>query len=1062
MSDDEKNKDIELGKKALTDWDSLIENSQRSGTLRSVTEQDAKEVKDFEDLYHLGGDPPPSDHQQGTTQDSQSGPMQGSRLERLQNAKVSQKSQGVNPVPSWKEKILDMAKSRRKAEKKHKRYRINKARLFTFAVAVVLVFSLILGGLSVSVIVTSPDIEPDNIYTLLAENSTLYDDSGNTIETLTSEGLRTNVTYSQLPENLTDAFIAIEDKTFPEHHGFNVVRIFGAVFESVGKGGTISGTSTITQQLARNLYLAETKSIRSMTRKIREAYYTIQLEKQLTKDQILEAYLNTISLGNHAYGVQAASEVYFSKNVEELTLAECAVLASLPKAPSKYSPVKTIESDQVDPDNENILFRGEQYTLLYDDTYKSRQELVLNFMLDQEKITQQEYDEAMAVDMKQAIRPSLDTTNEISSYFADYVVDQVVQDLVDQNGMEEEDARSMIYNGGLRIYTTMNVKMQKIAEKEFNDNNNFPQVRYGGSKNQAGNLIDSKGSVLLYAYENYFNADGKFILSPEEYQIGPNGELILLKNKRLNFYKTEVQGETDYSIEFKNMFSIEDKVFYSISGGTVLIPAQYKTKDNDGNLMISQDFFLDKPDILQFGENGITLDQEYYVLKQKIQQPQGAMVILDYQSGGIKAMVGGRSIEGKLLFNRAISTRQPGSAIKPIGVYGPAIESGALEGTGLTAATILDDTPTMYDGEIWPKNSYEGWKGLVTARRAVEQSMNVPAVKMFSQVGAARSLAFLKQVGITTVVEEGNTNDLNAAALALGGMTKGVTPLEIAAAYGTFGNGGTYTEPIAYTKVTNKTDDTILERAPTRSRAMDQGTAFIMTDILSTTVTNGIAGSAAIGTHPVAGKTGTTSDNYDAWFVGMTPQYAAAVWIGNDVNIDLSAGSGSAARLWSKIMKQCMAGLPVGSFPVADNVESVTIDTISGMLPSDLSAMDPRGTVRSEYFIKGTAPTAIDTYHVAVSVCSESGYLATPYCPSSVMKVAVMRPYDADPKVDDIIYEAPHYYCPLHNFDTASYPIAPGLTLNPYFNSDQQNNTDQNNGNGSQNPPIVDSNPFQF
>lgn len=1057
MPDDNKDKRLQDQDEIQRNWDALIEQSQRSAGNHSSP-------KDLEDQDVL------DEIRDGTKEEST---VSGSRLERLQHSRQARLSPLLQQWSIWKDRITGMtANMKSKQHKKKKRYRINKARIATLLVSVVVVSGLIVGGLTVSVVMTSPSIEPDNIYTLLAENSVLYDDQGNSIESLTSEGLRTNITYDQLPEDLTDAFIAIEDKTFEEHNGFNVVRIFGAVIESVTKGGTISGTSTITQQLARNLYLAETKSVRSMTRKIREAYYTVLLEKQLTKEQILEAYLNTISLGNRAYGVQAASQVYFSKNVEELTLAESAVLASLPKAPSKYAPLKTLANEQVEPNNPNIVAQGDQYTVLYDDTVKERQELVLRFMLDQGRITQAEYDEAMAVDLRQAIRPSMEQLSDISSYFADYVVNQVISDLTEQNGMSEEDARSMIYNGGLRIYTTLSIKMQQIAEKEFSNNANFPQVRYGSSKDQAGNLLDSQGKVLLYAYSSLFDENGRFTLTPEEYQIAENGDLILLKGKRLAFYKTEVQGDTDYSVEFKGIYTIEDKIFYSMNGGTIMIPAEYKKKDDDGNLIVSQQIFTDKPELLQFGDLGITVDPDHYVLKEKIQQPQGAMVILDYKSGGIKAMVGGRSIKGKLLYNRATSTRQPGSAIKPIGVYGPAIESGALEATGLTAATILDDAPNMVNGELWPKNSYEGYKGLVTARRAMEQSMNVPAVKLFTQVGPARSLAFLKKVGITSVVESGESNDMNAAALGLGGMTKGISPLEIAAAYGTFGNGGNYTEPIAYTKVTNKQDDVILERAPKRSKAMEPGTAFILTDMLRTTVTNGIAGSAAIGSHVVGGKTGTTSDNYDAWFVGITPQYAASVWIGNDVNIELSSGSGTAARLWSKIMGQCMAGLPAGSFPVSDAVETVNIDTISGMLPSDLSAMDPRGTVKPEYFVKGTAPTAVDSYHVAVTVCNTSGYLVTPYCPATTYKVAVKRPYAADPLVGDIAYEAPEYYCHLHNNDASRYPIAPGKTLDPFYtpglpsnpenNGTGNGNNNGNNGNGNGQPPVIDSNPFQF
>ncbi len=346
---------------------------------------------------------------------------------------------------------------------------------------------------------------------------------------------------------------------------------------------------------------------------------------------------------------------------------------------------------------------------------------------------------------------------------------------------------------------------------------------------------------------------------------------------------------------------------------------------------------------------------------------------------------------------------------------------------------MIDDAPLTIQGKLWPKNWYSGYRGLHTMRQSLEQSVNVNAVKIFSDIGVQNSLNFLKKCGISTIVESGNVNDMNAAALALGGMSHGISPLEMVAGYGSFANQGNYTEPIAYTKVTNKHGEVILEKTANESRIMDEGVAFIMQDMLRSVVTNGIGSSASIGSQPVAGKTGTTTDNYDAWFVGFTPQYAASLWIGNDVNVELSQGSASAAKLWSKIMKRVHEGMESGSFPSApSNVISVAIDTKSGRLPSELSALDPRGnTVRNEYFIKGTEPTTTDNVHVAVNICSDSGYLATPYCPNTVSKVFVKRPYTVDPHVADIAYELPSYYCNLHNPNAAQYPIDPGKTLSP-------------------------------
>ena len=384
-----------------------------------------------------------------------------------------------------------------KHNKKKKKYSINKKQLFKFAALVFLGCCLILGGIVVSIIVKTPPINPDNIYSLLSENSTLYDDQGNIMDSLqTSSGLRTNVSYSDLPKDLVNAFVAIEDKTFWTHHGFNVIRILGAIKEGVTQGEDISGTSTITQQLARNLYLADRKSERTLTRKIEEAYYTVLLERRLTKQQIIEAYMNTIFLGYNTNGVQAAAQAYFSKDVKDLTLAECATLASLPKAPDRMAPVKRYETAQVTPDDPNILSKGDTYTLVYNDAFLDRKNLVLKFMLNQDKITKSEYDLAKAEDLRADINPSQDTTSEISSYFADYAIEQVTNDLMKELNISEERAKQMIYNGGLKIYSTMNTNMQKIAEEEFANNANFPKVA-GLNKDKAGNVLGKNGNILL-------------------------------------------------------------------------------------------------------------------------------------------------------------------------------------------------------------------------------------------------------------------------------------------------------------------------------------------------------------------------------------------------------------------------------------------------------------------------------------------------------------------------------------------------------------------------------------
>ena len=431
----------------------------------------------------------------------------------------------------------DMAKKKRK-----KKYRINLKRLIIALICVAVLACGAVGVWALTIISKTPPINADNIYSMLSENSVIYDDAGNEIENLfaSGAGLRTNLNFTEMPEDLINAFIAIEDKTFWEHGGFNIVRIFGAIWDSLTSGDSISGTSTITQQLARNLYLEDTMTERSLKRKVQEAYYAIQLERQLSKEQIIEAYLNTINLGSGAYGVQAAAQTYFSKNVDELTLAECAVLASIPKSPSKYSPLRRLYNEDItDPESLDFVYRGDTFSIFYQDKFLDRQRLVLAFMKEQGLIIDEDrYQEAVNQDIRASINPNIEVSSEISSYFADYLINEVVEDLMIEYNLNESEAKDMIYNGGLRIYSTLNVSMQKIVESEFDKNDNFPKVT-GLNKDKNGNARDSSGNILLYNYSNMFDEEGNFTLKPDEYRINADGSMTVFKGNRLNIYRTK-------------------------------------------------------------------------------------------------------------------------------------------------------------------------------------------------------------------------------------------------------------------------------------------------------------------------------------------------------------------------------------------------------------------------------------------------------------------------------------------------------------------------------------------
>ena len=938
------------------------------------------------------------------------------------------------------------------------------------------------------IIKETPEINPANIYDLLTENSEILDKDGNHLQNVYSGSeLRTNVSISDVPEVVKDAFISIEDKTFYDHHGFNFIRIFGAIWQKVsGQTERIGGTSTISQQLARNLYLSDIKSKRSYTRKIQEAYYTIVIERALTKDQILEAYLNTVYLGFNCNGVEAASEAYFNKSVKDLDLVEASLLASLPQSPNNYAPIKRIATEEItDPDSYDIIEKDEKYTLIYNNAAETRRNLVLWYMHDQGKIDDATYEAAKAASVRDHIDPGTNATTEASSsYFTDYVISRVMSDLQTKLGYDYDKAYDLVYRGGLVINSTLDQRIQDQIEAVYAVDSNFADVNMSTLlRDKNGNILYADDNlsvwkaaqtvadpkdILIYSKDTYFDEDGSFTLRPSEFEWLEDGSLKVFKGNRLNIYKTQVQGSVDYSVEFKGLYEIEDKKFYYYSGGNWVIAPAYKDRDDDGNLILSAQYFLDRPNAFTKNDDGsLTLSPEYFSLVDRIIEPQSAMVVMESATGKIVGMLGGRGIEGRKLYNRATSTRQPGSSIKPLAVYSSALQAG-VDGLGnFTVAMPIDDIPIAQNGKIWPKNWYVGYRGIQNMRYAVEQSTNTCAVNLFLQLDINMVVQNLQNMGITSLVTTGTANDMNAAALALGGMTKGISPLEMCGAYATFGNYGTYIEPNCYTTVVNRRGDVILSADPITHKVYDESVASLMLDVLRTTVTNGLSSAAKLKSQPSAGKTGTTSDSYDLWFCGLTPKYTGVVWMGNDMNVELRQASSISASVWAKVMEEVGSWDERGTFEMRGEFVKATVDRYSGKLASEASGLDDRSHYLTEIFIKGTEPHEADDAHKIREVCSYSGYLATPMCSEfglSTFRVTVTRPcgsslekyvidnlrsarggYLLNPaSVSDSAYDTPDYYCPFHNPDTSVYPVSPYFMatrseeLETYVMPDQQ------------------------
>lgn len=926
-------------------------------------------------------------------------------------------------------------------------------------------------GIALAIIAEAPEINPSNMSSLLTQTSVILDEKGNVLEKIQTEEYRTIVTIDKMPKYLKDAFIAIEDERFEDHIGIDIIGIVKSAIDNIKAGEIVRGGSTITQQLARNIYLTLDQN---WTRKIQEAYLAIQIEQELTKDQILEAYLNRIYLGQGAYGVQSAAETYFSKDVQDLTLAESAVLAAIVQSPSRYGLYQTIRPEDFNSEKHiqvgEIDIFGEKYIAVYNERAVERQKLVLAKMLELGKITEEEYNEAINEDILSKIKPGQKKVQGISSYFNDFVKSQVIDALMDKLGYTREQAESKLYTGGLKIYSTMDLELQKKLENIYD---NFTKVLLGDvnkinapaliswRRDKSGNILDDNNNVIFYSQQNLLDDEYNLVIGPNNYEF-VDGNLVIKSNK-FSIYNNVIDIADYYIID-------ENKNLVTFNMGNLSLPENAFTIGDDKSITINKSFLDENKEFCSVNSEGNLIINNKYFYRQKdgIVQPQSAAVIMDYRTGEIKALVGGRDVVGIRILNRATSSpRQPGSTIKPLAVYMPALDNG------YTAATTIDDIPFYIDGKLWPSNWYTGYRGIHTLRQSVEQSVNVNSVKTLQSIGIKTSMEYLSKMGIINVEnpdkdnfitssENKVNNDENLSALGLGGMTKGLTPLEMTAAYGTIANQGTYIEPISFTKVLDKDGHVLIDNTPKKNAVVSPEVAYIMSDILRTTVTNGIAGTAQIPNMPTAGKTGTTQDKSDAWFVGYTPYYAAGIWIGNDSpQIKLSKSSSIAAELWKIVMTQVHEGLEPKDFQRPDNIITLSICTESGKLATELCNRDPRGsTVRNEIFVRGTQPTEFCDVHVELEIDTTTNKIANEYCPKENVekRVFIKRnpPYNPDANngilPSDYQYTAPIEVCDEH---TESKSIKDWLDdwfnnpgeNNEYEDEDEDWNNNWNNGN---------------
>ena len=765
-------------------------------------------------------------------------------------------------------------------------------------------------GVFHGILATTPKIRLTDVVAS-GQATIVYDREGNELDQYVSTNSnRIEVDMDQIPEHLGQAFVAIEDERFYQHNGIDIKGMLRAGYQFVKTGGDeAQGASTITQQLLKNTIFTDWTSegnnlIKKLKRKIQEQYLALEITKLFTKDEVLLRYMNAINLGQNTLGVEAASLRYFGKHCSELTLSECAVIASITQNPSRYNPLRNPEEN-------------------------ARRRLVcLDKMLELDFITQQEYDEAIADSEAVYERIGLyDTDYQVGnstsgSYFSDAVYEQVKQDLIDELGYSETMAETLLTSGGLRIESTMDPAIQQIMDEEFANPDNYPDnVKW--YLNYALTITDKSGEKYNFSKENM-----------------------------MSWYKANVNSS------FNLIFSSHDDAYEAIATYRAAMMEDLGVEDTGDNY-----------------EETVSMTP----------QPQAAMVIQEQSTGYVVAMVGGRGAkEGRRTLNRATSAnRSPGSTFKVLSSFAPALDSA-----GKTLATVYNDAPFNYDDGRPVSNWYKGYRGINSIREAIEQSLNIIAVKNQTVITPQLGYDYLLNFGFTTLTDGVEINgkwftDVRQP-IALGGLTYGASPYELNAAYAAIANGGTYIEPRLYTRVTDADGNVILDHTvPETRQVIKETTAFLLTDAMVDVVTMGTGRKCNFGNMAIAGKTGTSSDYKDAWFAGYTPYYTATTWVGYDNSISMSTSDSNdetavSKILWRSIMERIHENLPNEQFAIPEGIVQAQVCSRSGKLP--IPGICDATTV-TEYFAEGTVPVESCDIHYQGPICNYDQLPASPECP---------------------------------------------------------------------------------
>ncbi len=738
---------------------------------------------------------------------------------------------------------------------------------------------------------TLADYRPPIITRVLSDNGTVIAEL--------FEERRIIVPVSRMPKQLIQAFVAAEDSNFFKHQGVDVISIFRAALKNIEAGGIVQGGSTITQQVAKSLLLTPERKFK---RKFKEAILAYRMEKRLSKEEILYLYLNQIFLGHGAYGVQAAAENYFDKDVENLTLAECSILAGLPKAPSRYSPYRHYERA------------------------KERQVYVLGRMVSEGFISQTEADQAQAEELQ--IRPRINQHITDAAYFTEQV----------RRYLENTYGEEQLYRGGLEVHTSMNLQMQLAAQAAVRANLRDHDKRQGYRAPLAVLSAEEEKEFLRQQTESFA------LKQPQPDDIV---EAIVSGSDPQNLHLLIADQSGRISLKSAQWAGPPQVVQRSVTASGNATAATTR-------LPLGAKVQVRVLEIPAEGPWQLSLEQE--------PQAQGALLAMDPHNGQIKVMVGGYDFRTSQ-FNRVLQARRlPGSAMKPL-IYAAALDKG------YTPATVILDTPLIYKerletGEIkeWkPKNYSKRFYGPVPLRTALAKSYNVITIKILEDIGVRYAANYARKLGIESPLAEDLTLGLGSSAL---------TPMELARSYAVLANGGVKVMPTYINRILDRDGKIVESNDPAdfpggpqagqsligqaRSRVISAETAYLTTNILESVVQSGTGWRARALKRPAAGKTGTTNDLKDAWFIGYVQQLLAVAWVGYDQERALGnkeTGSQAAAPAWVAFMAEATKDLPVEQFPVPDSIEFRPIDPLTGLL-----APEDSPDIQIEAFAPNTAP----------------------------------------------------------------------------------------------------------